>query len=266
MKNILEVHNLSYSISEKKLFESTQTKTILEDVSFVLQKDKILGIAGESGSGKTTLAKLIANIIVPASGTINFNLTGDWSNAATSPIQILFQNNGDILNPLREVGSIIDEAIKIRFGKIEEAQRKKVLDSVNMPEKLWHRKGFELSGGEQQRAALARLLAVQPEVLILDEPFSAQDPASQLNFLQLFKSINQEYKISMICISHNLKILRAMCDEIIILYKGKLVESGATKDIFENPQHPYTKFLLKAEDYTLKYDEIQSEIELLKEE
>lgn len=266
MKNILEINNLSYSISEKKLLEDTHTKTILEDVSFVFQKDKILGIAGESGSGKTTLAKLLANIIKPTSGSITFNLTTDWSTQATSPIQILFQNTGDILNPLREVGSVIDEAIKIRFGQIEEGHRKRVLDSVNLNEKLWTRKGFELSGGEQQRVALARILAVQPEVLILDEPFSAQDPVSQLNFLQLFKSINQEFEISLICISHNLKILRALCDEIIILFNGKLVEKGETRDIFENPQHPYTKFLLKAEDYTLSYNEIQSEIELLKDE
>ena len=132
-----------------------------------------------------------------------------------------------------------------------------------MQEDLYQRKGFELSGGEQQRAALARILSVQPEVLILDEPFSAQDPPSQLNMISLFKSINQEYKITIICISHNLKALRTLCDEVIVMYKGKIVEKGETKNVLENPLHPYTKFLLKAEDYSLKYDEIQNEIELL---
>ena len=266
MNKILDIKNLCYTVRTKSLTGEIIDKNILDNISFDLQREKILGIAGESGSGKTTLAKMLAGIIVQTSGTISLNLANDWSTISTKPVQILFQNNGEILNPLREISSIIDEAIKIRFGKIEEDQRKRVLDSVQLNEKLRSRKGFELSGGEQQRAALARILAVQPEVLILDEPFSAQDPVSQLNFLQLFKSINQEYKISMICISHNLKILRALCDEIIILYRGKIVEEGETKNIFENPKHPYTKFLLKAEDYTLKYDEIQNEIELLKEE
>ena len=144
-----------------------------------------------------------------------------------------------------------------------ESEKRKILDSVNLTEKLWQRKGFELSGGEQQRAALARILSVQPEVLILDEPFSAQDPISQLNLLKLLKSINKEYKITMICVSHNLKVLRSLCDDVIVIYKGKIVEKGGIKSIFENPQHPYTKFLLKAEDYTLSYDEIQNERELL---
>ena len=144
-----------------------------------------------------------------------------------------------------------------------ESEKRKLLDSVNFIKKLWQRKGFELSGGEQQRAALARILSVQPEVLILDEPFSAQDPISQLNLRELLKSINKEFKISMICISHNLKMLRSLCDDAIVMYKGKIVEKGEIKNIFENPLHPYTKFLLKAEDYTLSYDEIQNERELL---
>jgi len=129
-------------------------------------------------------------------------------------------------------------------------------------ERFWIR-STSLSGGEQQRAALARILSVQPEVLILDEPFSAQDPISQLNLRELLKSINKEFKISMICISHNLKMLRSLCDDAIVMYKGKIVEKGEIKNIFENPLHPYTKFLLKAEDYTLSYDEIQNERELL---
>lgn len=264
MNKIIEATNLSYSVRVKDSTSSNADKIILDNISFSLQKEKILGIAGESGSGKTTLAKVLAGIIKPTSGTITMNLDDDWKNKKTNPIQILFQNTGEILNPLREINDILDEAIKIRFGNSEHESKKKILGAVNLAENLWHRKGFELSGGEQQRAALARILSVQPEVLILDEPFSAQDPISQLNLLNLFKSINKEFKITMICISHNLKVLRALCDEVIVMYKGKIVESGEAKSILENPQHPYTKFLLKAEDYKLKYDEIQNELELLK--
>lgn len=265
MNKIIEATNLSYSVRVKDSTSSNVDKIILDNISFNLQKEKILGIAGESGSGKTTLAKVLAGIIKPTSGTITLNLDDDWKNKKTNPIQILFQNTGDILNPLREINEILDEAIKIRFGNSEHESKKMILGAVNLAENLWHRKGFELSGGEQQRAALARILSVQPEVLILDEPFSAQDTISQLNLLNLFKSINKEFKITMICISHNLKVLRALCNEVIVMYKGKIVESGEAKSILENPRHPYTKFLLKAEDYKLKYDEIQNELELLKE-
>lgn len=266
MNNIIEVNNLFYSIRVKDLTGSPFEKVILDDISFTLQKENVLGIAGESGSGKTTLAKVLAQILQPTSGIFSLNVFDDWKSRKTNPVQILFQNTGEILNPLRNINDIIDEAIGVRFGKQKlESEKRKILDSVNLIEKLWQRKGFELSGGEQQRAALARILSVQPEVLILDEPFSAQDPISQLNLLELLKSINKEYKITMICISHNLKVLRSLCDDVIVMYKGKIVEKGGIKNIFENPQHPYTKFLLKAEEYTLSFDEIQNERELLNE-
>lgn len=266
MNKVLDVNNLGYSVQIKDSNGLTSDKQILKDVTFTAAKEKVLGIAGESGSGKTTLAKVLAGILSPTSGSYSLNVSDDWKNRTTKPIQILFQNTGEILNPLREINEVIEEAIKIRFGNIDcEAEKKKILESVNLTSNLWNRKGFELSGGEQQRAALARILAIQPEVLILDEPFSAQDPISQLNLLNLFKSINEEYKITMICISHNLKVLKSLCSEVIIMYKGQIVEKGESKSIFENPKHPYTKFLLRAEDYKLKYDEIQSELELLKQ-
>lgn len=265
MKNIIEVNNLSYSVQIKNSTGYYAEKKILDNVSFSLQEGKILGIAGESGSGKTTLAKILAGILPLTSGAISLNISNDWKTQRTKPVQILFQNTGEILNPLREINDIIVEAIETRYNNNQESAKEKVLKTVNLTKNLWQRKGFELSGGEQQRAALARILSVQPEVLILDEPFSAQDPISQLNLLKLFKSINEEFKITMICISHSIKILRALCNDVIVMYKGKIVESGDAKKIFEIPQHPYTKFLLKAEDYTLQYDEIRNELALLEE-
>lgn len=262
--NIIEVKNLCYSVSGKKVFTKISEKRILEDISFSVEKEKIIGIAGESGSGKTTLAKILAGILTPSSGTISINVAEEWKKRKTAPAQILFQNTGEILNPLREVNKVIDESIQTRFGYIDEVSKKEMLNAVNLDEHLWKRKGFELSGGEQQRAALARLLAVQPEILILDEPFSAQDPTSQLNLLNLFKAINQKFKITLICISHNLRLLHSLCDYIIILFNGRIVEQSITKNIFNNPQHPYTKFLLSAESYSLNYEEIKNELNLLK--
>ena len=125
---------------------------------------------------------------------------------------------------------------------------------------LGNRKGYELSGGEQQRAALARLLAVNPKLLILDEPFSAQDIESQLNLVNLFKKINKEFNITILCISHDLNILRKLVNRVLIIKEGEIVESGKTEEILKNPSHSYTKFLLRAESYELKYDEIHNNI------
>lgn len=262
--NIIEVKNLCYTVSNKKFFAKISEKRILEDISFSVEKEKIIGIAGESGSGKTTLAKVLAGILTPSSGTVSINVAEEWKKRKTSPAQILFQNTGEILNPLREVNKVVDESIQTRFGYIDNVLKKEMLNAVNLDENLWKRKGFELSGGEQQRAAFVRLLAVQPEILILDEPFSAQDAASQLNLLNLFKAINQKFKITMICISHNLRLLHSLCDYIIILFNGRIVEQNITKNIFNNPQHPYTRFLLSAESYSLSYEEIKNELNLLK--
>lgn len=265
MKNILEVNNLCFSVVEKKIFGKPTEKVILHSITFNLERGKILGIAGESGSGKTTLAKILAGILKETSGSYSLNLLSNKERLRTSPIQILFQNNGDIINPLRTIDEIIEEAIKIRSGESAKEEKEIIFNSVKLHDTLGKRKGFELSGGEQQRAALARILAIRPEVLILDEPFSAQDPVSQMNLLSLFKSINEEFKITTICISHNIKILRLLCDDIIAMYKGRVVEKGITSDIFSKPQHPYTKFLLKAEDYALDHSEIQNELETLKD-
>lgn len=250
--NLLEVKNLYYSAKSK-----SDSISILKNISFEMKRKNALGIAGESGSGKTTLGKLLSGVLTPTGGEINFNF--QRKEKKPNPVQILFQNNGEIINPLRKVSDVVDEAIKIRSGNIEVIEkRNRIFNSLNFTEELLSRKGFELSGGEQQRAALARLLAVEPELLILDEPFSAQDPESQLNFLNLFNRIKDKFDVTLICIAHNLRILRKLCDEIIIIYKGELIEKGKTEEIFNSPKHSYTKFLLSAEDYNLTFDELKS--------
>ncbi len=260
MKTLLTAEHIYYSVQPGSFFsKQIESIEILKDISFELLQGKALGIAGESGSGKTTLAKIITGILKPTAGKVIFNKSKEWINIRTSPVQILFQNNGEILNPLRTVNSIVEETIKIRNrNRINfEPLKKEIFNSLNFPEDLWMRKGYELSGGEQQRAALARILAAKPELLILDEPFSAQDIESQLNLLNLFKLIMKDYSLTMIAISHDLKILRKLCDEILIMYNGEIVEQGKAQTIFTNPEHPYTRFLLKAENYSLRYDDLK---------
>ena len=253
---LLKIENISYSVAvkdEKKRFD------ILKNVSFEVAPGEILGICGESGGGKSTLARVIAGIIKPNSGRIILDSDYATSKRKSSPIQILFQNHGEILNPFRKVKNILEEALKIN-GVDEsniEKERENVLSSVGFPKELYHRRGFELSGGEQQRAALARLLAVKPALLILDEPFSAQDVESQLNFVNLFKKLNRDFNLTMICISHDLRILRNLANRVIIIKDGEIVESGKTKEVFDNPKKEYTKFLLSAEALNLTYQELQ---------
>jgi peptide/nickel transport system ATP-binding protein len=253
---LLKIENIFYSVEVKG--DKKEYRSILINVSFNVEEGEILGICGESGGGKSTLAKVIAGIIKPNSGRIVFNSNNEIKKR--NPIQILFQNHGEILNPFRKVQSTVEEALRISHvdEKNIETERDNVLISVGFPKRLYNRRGYQLSGGEQQRAALARLLAVKPSVLILDEPFSAQDVESQLNFVKLFKQLNKELNLTMICISHDLKILRNLADRIVILKKGEVVESGKTKEVFNNPKEEYTKFLISAEALDLTNEDLQT--------
>lgn len=253
MNEILQIKNLSYSI-QKTAFTLLKTKriNIFSNLSFNIYENEVVGIAGESGSGKTTLAKLICGLLQKDKGEIIFNF-GKINKNKTSPVQILFQNSGEILNPLRSVNDIIAEALRLENtndDKLTE-EKNKILKAIDLPTELLYRKSFELSGGQQQRVALARLLAVKPKILILDEPFSSQDLESQINFIGLFKKLQTLFDVSIICISHNLAALKKLCNRILIIYKGEIVEENSVAEIFTNPQNNYTKFLLKASGYNL---------------
>ena len=250
MNYILKVENIFYSVLQKN-----EEKVILNNISFELEKNSVLGISGESGSGKTTLAKILAGILKPTSGKVSYYFSRDFNKV--SPVQILFQNTGEIINPIREVGEMLNESLRLgNKNNIEPTYLDTILDAVKLSKSLLQRRGYELSGGEQQRTALARILAVKPELLILDEPFSAQDYESQENFLNLFLDLKRNFDITMICVAHNLRLLRKLSNEVMIMYNGEIVEKNSSSKLFANPRHPYTKFLLKAEKYDLKYEDI----------
>ncbi len=258
-EELIQLKNISYSVEDEQLSLSKgMTADILFDISFTVYEENVLGICGESGGGKSTLAKLISGIIKPTNGELILNKKLSVNKNSPKAIQILFQNNSNLINPYRKAGDVIIEAIKlsgINDSSIAE-MKTKLFDTLNINKKLTERRGYELSGGERQRVALARLLAVKPKVLILDEPFSAQDVTSQLNFVKVLKRLNEEFGVTMICISHDLKILRIYTHRVIVLQNGRIVETADTSKIFTSPEHPYTKFLLRAEEFSLTEEEI----------
>jgi peptide/nickel transport system ATP-binding protein len=257
--SLIRLANISYSLLVKDRTESgDEAKHILKNISLEIAENELIGIAGESGGGKTTLAKIIAGILFPTKGKVLLHKALDVNEKQCSPVQILFQNNGEILNPYRKIVDIIDEAIVMSGfkGYARIMERERICDLLGLEGNIIYKRGYQLSGGEQQRATLARLIAVKPKLLILDEPFSAQDIASQLNFVNVIKKLNEEQGISIVCISHDLRLLKNLAKRVLIIKDGQVVEEGSTEVIFSHASHPYTKFLLKAEDYSLSVDEI----------
>ncbi len=245
---MLSVKEITYRIDKNILSGIYNRVTIINNISFSLNKGEILGISGESGCGKTTLAKLLAGIIIPTSGSIT--LDKEISDKK-KVIQMLFQNSVELLNPFRTVDAILSDTLALQFSekKTIEIEKERLLSILNIESHLLNRKGGQLSGGEQQRVAIARILAVQPEIIILDEPFSAQDIESQLNVIKLLKNINSQFKVTLICFTHDVLLLPGFANEMIILNKGKILEKGKTENLFKKPLHPYTKYLIESAEY-----------------
>jgi|WetSurMetagenome_2_1015567.scaffolds.fasta_scaffold07074_5 ABC-type glutathione transport system ATPase component len=257
---ILQVKNISYSVNDKTISSEKKSKLILNNISFELERGKTLGISGQSGSGKTTLAKILAGIYLPTSGKIESKFVTNWSKSLPKPIQILFQNDGNLINPYRTIKDVLNEAFELKLNKKNNYSNEvnNIITRFNLSSQLIDRKGYQLSGGEQQRIALARITIVEPEILILDEPFSSQDVEAQLDILNIIQQLKADLGLTVICISHDLNILKKISDSIIITYNGSIVENANTTEIFTNPQNDYTKFLLRAQLLNLSYQEIES--------
>lgn len=249
---ILKAESLVYNADNSNSIE------IIKNISLEIERGKVIGISGESGSGKSTLAKLFCGILTPISGKITTNFSKDWSKSKPQPIQILFQNDGSLINPFRKVEDVLTESfvLKNNINKDYSTEVKNIFKTFGLKEELLNHKGSQLSGGEQQRIALARIIIVEPEILILDEPFSSQDVEAQLIILNLIKKLKSEFNFTIICVSHDLNILNHFADEIFIMNNGKIVESGITSEIFSNPKNDYTKFLLSAQSLKLNKEEI----------
>ncbi|MGO3082656.1 MAG: ABC transporter ATP-binding protein [Psychrobacter celer] len=256
---VLQVSHLQVQFPiEKSLFGGVKRWfDAVKNVDMTLQKGQALGIVGESGSGKTTIALALSQLLshqARISGQIVVNgqdiavLSRRELRKFRSQIQMVFQDPFASINPRMTVMQIVEEGLLVQ-GVAKVARQQAVMDSlatVHLPAEFAQRYPHELSGGQRQRVALARALVMQPSLLILDEPTSALDSTTQVTVVNLLREIQEKLHISYVFISHDLKVVRALCQHIMVLKEGTCIESGATEAIFDNPKHPYAKQLLQA--------------------
>ncbi len=253
---ILQADGLSRHFTLRNAFGLLAgTIKALDDVSFEVMPGETLGIVGESGCGKTTLGKTLAGIHTPTAGRIVFEGTDV---TALSPaerrgiaqrLQYIHQDPGNALDPRWRISSSLDEplAVHTTLPRSERRARvKEILSAVGLPESHLDLYPHELSGGQQRRVGLARILTLKPRLVILDEPTSGLDVSVQATVLKLFRQLRQQFDLTYLFISHDLSVVRMMCDRVAVMYLGRIVEIAPTLDLFANPRHPYTRSLLSA--------------------
>jgi oligopeptide transport system ATP-binding protein len=227
----------------------------VDGVSLAVWPGETLGLVGESGCGKSTLGKTVMGIHTPTSGDIRFGgqeigrLPPQERRAIARDLQYVYQDPGASLDPRWKVVHSLHEPLKIhtrlsRAGR--EAQVRTILAAVGLPGAHLDLYPHELSGGQQRRVGLARILTLRPRMIILDEPTSGLDVSVQASVLKLFRSLQETFALTYVFISHDLAVVRSMCARIAVMYLGRIVEVGATAAVFEQPRHPYTRSLLAA--------------------
>lgn len=238
---LLQVKNAVVEYREKTFFGKEKITRAVNNVSFELYKGEVLGLVGESGSGKSTISKALTGLLPLTEGTLH------RAEGAGTP-RMVFQDPYGSLNPARKIGWILEEPLKIKSGYTKEERKKLVSEALKEVElEPGHAKRYvrELSGGQRQRVAIAAALIQKPEIVILDEPVSALDVTVQGQILELLYRLKEEHGISYLFVSHDMNVIRRVCDRVIVLYRGEIVEMGVTADVFGHPEHPYTKELLR---------------------
>ncbi len=227
----------------------------VEDVSFSIAAGETLGLVGESGSGKSTTGRLILRLIEATRGRVTYNgrevtsLPKDQMRALRREMQIVFQDPYGAFNPRMTVGNIIGEALELRGIKSRGERDREVarfLDMVQMPTDISARYPHEFSGGQRQRISIARALAVEPRFIVADEPVSALDVSTQAEIVNLLLELQGQLGLTMLFISHDLSVVRVLCDRVAVMFAGRILELAPAPALFQNPLQPYTQELLAA--------------------
>ena len=248
-KDIIKIENVSLT------YKNTNTKA-LDDFSLKVKENEILGLVGESGCGKSTLGRAIIGLEKFDEGNIyldgeNLDYSKDSElKKLRENIQMVFQDPYLSLDPSMSVKNIINEPLKYLKASLSKEEKEKrileVMKLIDLDINFLDRKSKEMSGGQRQRVGIARALAITPKVLICDEPVSSLDVSVQAGILNLLKNLKKDLNLSLIFISHDLSVVNYIADRVCVMLKGKVCEIGSKDDIFNNPKHPYSKFLLES--------------------
>jgi peptide/nickel transport system ATP-binding protein len=252
---LIAVENLTKRFAARRLFGHAPPVTAVDGVTFTLAANEFVGLVGESGSGKSTLARLIVGLEPPTAGRITIagadvtEETPAARRARIDTVQLVFQDPRSALNPRRPVASIVTQPLEAR-GHASAAERRAraqvLLADIGLPGEAAARYPAQLSGGQRQRVNIARALCIAPKVLIADEIVSGLDVSVQAQLLNLLIRLRDEHGFSMLFISHDLAVVRHLCARVLVMLGGKIVEQGATEQVFSAPQHPYTRALIAA--------------------
>lgn len=227
----------------------------LDGVTFDLEVGETLAVVGESGCGKSTLGKTLAGILKPTSGTVRFEghditrLVGAKRRGAATNLQYVYQDPGNSLDPRWTIRRSLDEPLLVHtdLSRAERGERiSAILEAVGLPPSHLSLYPHELSGGQQRRIGLARILTLQPKLVVLDEPTSGLDVSVQATVLDLFRDLQQRFDLTYLFISHDLSVVQMMSNRVAVMYLGRIVETASTRQLFAAPRHPYTRALLSA--------------------
>jgi peptide/nickel transport system ATP-binding protein len=227
----------------------------VDSVDFQVAAGEVLGIVGESGSGKSTIARMVLRLLEPSAGQITFDgqditaLGGEAMRRLRRDMQIVFQNPHSALNGRRTIGEAIAEPLRVQGvarGAALNAKVDRLLDLVSLPRAFRHRFPHELSGGQKQRVCIARAVGLEPRFLVLDEPTSALDVSVQAQILEFLGELRRELSLTYLFISHNLAVVRYLCDRVLVMSGGRVVEQGQVASVFANPAQAYTRTLLES--------------------
>ena len=257
MTPLLDVRHLvkEYPAAGRGWFRRSAPARVVDDVSFSIASGETFGLVGESGSGKTTTARCVLRLIEPTAGEVRFQETDVLSlparelRRARRHFQMVFQDPSGSLNPRRRAGEIVGEPLAIHRVGTREARRARVrelFDTVGLTGDDLTKYPHEFSGGQRQRIGLARALALEPALVVCDEPVSALDVSVQAQIVNLLTDLQQRLGLTYLFIAHDLRLVRQICDRVAVMYRGRLVEVAPAERLFTAPVHPYTRALLSA--------------------